>query len=294
MLKKLSCLLLALALLLSFAACGSKEPAATEPTAVPESLPTEAPYIFDIVELVNNENIIFTVTDYIPGEVEETLLITAHNLMDTELTLSIQNLSVNDVMYPDLEFSLLLPSEDAVAETFAISWNELQKMGITKVTKLEFTLYVTDAEDFSADPVLDQVLTLYPYGEEAVESYARPEYYEETVAADNDNCTIIVLNCGSADDGGYQALVYLQNKTDKTLSFFVDNAKLSGKDCDPLWSVDVAPGKHAVSVIHWEEGDLGRAGVTAVNSILLELRVIDADNWLSSPILKTDVEIRTN
>ena len=82
--KRIFAMLLALSLLLSFAACGKEDPVPTiaptappatnapetqepaeteEPTAAPTEAPTEAPQVENLV-LVDNENLTFTVTKF--------------------------------------------------------------------------------------------------------------------------------------------------------------------------------------------------------------------------------------
>lgn len=290
--RKIIAILLCFVLVLSFAACGSTEEApTTQPTTEPTTQPTEPPYVFDPVVLVDNEDICLTVTDYTPGMDNDCLSLEFQNKTDKKLQVSFKNTSINGLMFP-VAFSAFAAPKETITDTCFLSWEELQVTGIPSVSQFEFTVCVLDADNYAEDPLLEDTFCVYPYGEDKAVDFVRESTQNEITVVDNDSCTIIIMKTYPGENDDYKLTLYLQNKTDLTLSFTAEDAKLNGVDCDPLWILNVAPGKQAISVVTWETAALEKAGITTVENILLELRVSDADDWRANAIFTDEIEFK--
>lgn len=293
--KKILAMLLCLTLVLSLAACGTETPAPTEETQVDTEIdevtaPTEPPYVFEPVVLVDNETVTLTIADYTPGMDNDCMDIQVQNKTDKNLYVNFKDPSINGLMYPGASFSLLVAPKETLQEYCFLPWEDLQAMGIPSVTQFEFTVNVLDGENYAEDPLYTDTFTIYPYGEDKAEDWNFAAAQSDIVVVDNESCAIIILGAQPGYPDGYQVKLYLQNKTDMTLSFTAEDAKLNGKDCDPLWIIEVAPGKQAVSTVTWEASTLEKADISTVEKILLELRVSDADNWRASAIAEAEIE----
>jgi hypothetical protein len=96
---------------------------------------------------------------------------------------------------------------------------------------------------------------------------------------------MIVTGFETGSIWGFQAQVYLMNKTDNTLMFSIGDAAINGFMCDPFFAQSVAPGKQCVTEISWTKDSLEENGIKTVEKITLPIRVYDTENWLEDAIV---------
>ena len=102
--------------------------------------------------------------------------------------------------------------------------------------------------------------------------------YTKTLINNND-CTVKITGVDPNGFYGYTLDVYLENKTNTTLMFAVDDVSVNGYMCDPYFAETVAAGKKSNTEISWFESDFEDSGITTVNTIEFTLKVYDDDNW---------------
>lgn len=108
---------------------------------------------------------------------------------------------------------------------------------------------------------------------------------EETAEAAFDAIPLIVtdeysMTITSIDqDGlfGYTWNVLLENNTDQTLMFSLDDVSVNGIMCDPYWASSVAPGKKSNETVLWT--DLSDYGIDTPTIISGRLNIYDDDTW---------------
>lgn len=289
--KKFTSTTIAALLAASLTACGSTPATETQTTPV-TTAPTETTvettlpaFRFEKTVLADDENCTFTVT-----AIEEdnflgyTLKVFLENKTDKELTFSLSNVSVNGFMCDPFWASTVSAGMKA-NENIRFSQADFLTNGISQVTDIAFTLDVYDSNNWSADHLISENFSLFPMGEEAVRSYSRQPGENDIVLFDNENCAMIVTGCEPEDIWGYTVNVYLENKTDKTLMFTVQDAAVNGFMCDPVWAQTVAPGKRSNTAIRWLESDFQENGITEVSSISLPISVYDAGNWMAEYLI---------
>ena len=290
--KKISLLFLACLLVFSLAACGGSPAASSGTTAAPQdtSAPetgapdttaqTDAPEIpvFEEVVIVDDESCTFRITG-----IEEdslwgyTLKAYLENKTDLDLMFSLSDVSVNGFMCDPLwaaTVSAGMKSNEEIsfpAQSFTLN-------GITSVTDITFTLDIYDSSDWTADHLVSDTFTIYPQGEAAVQTHQRTPVEGELVLFDDGNCAMIVTGFDPDNIWGYTMNVYLENKTDKTLMFSVDDAPVNGFMCDPFWAETVAPGKRSNTAISWLEEEFETNGIANVESLTLPITVYDAND----------------
>lgn len=115
--------------------------------------------------------------------------------------------------------------------------------------------------------------------------------FEEIVLADNDDVKIIITNVVEDPVWGYTLQVYLENKTEKTLMFSLDETSVNGFMCDPFWAESIAAGKRSNSRICFSESEFEKNGIEAVEEITFTLRVYDYNDWTAEDVLNETITI---
>ena len=293
MIKKILSLLLAALMVISMAACGS-EPSNTESvppeapskqTEAPAPVETQAPVIFEETVIVDDENCTFTITaieyDSIWGY---TLKAYLENKTDKDLTFSFNDVSVNGFMCDPLWAATVTTGMKA-NESIYFYKDSFERNGIKEVTEIVFTLDVYDSNDWMADHLVSDVFSIYPMGEDAVQTYEWEPQDGDIVLFDNENCTMIITGFDPDNMWGYSMNVHLVNKTDKTLMFSINDAAVNGFMCDPFWAESVTAGHRSNTSITWFTSSLEEAGVTDVESLTFTVRIYDNDDWLAADLL---------
>lgn len=112
--------------------------------------------------------------------------------------------------------------------------------------------------------------------------------FEEITLFDTDAATMKVVGYEYDDTWGFTLKVFLENKTDKTLTFSVDEVSVNGYMIDPFWADEVAGGKKSNTEISWFEDDLKENGVETIEDIEMRVYVHDSEDW-SADYLVDDV-----
>lgn len=200
------------------------------------------------------------------------------NKTDQTLMYAIENASVNGVMCDPFWATEVA---GGMKENDDITWpsSTLENNDIERVTQVEFTFRVYPSDDWSADNVYEETLTVYPLGEENAETVGHTSSESDTVLFDNDTAQMIVTGYDPDNMWGYTVNVFLNNKTDRTLMFSVDDVSVNGYMCDPFWATDVAAGKSSNDDINFSSSDFESNGITDVNEIRMTVRVTDEETY---------------
>lgn len=93
--------------------------------------------------------------------------------------------------------------------------------------------------------------------------------FEEVVLVDNDYASVTLTNKyedTSMGEFGYEVTVV--NKTDdKNLLVAIDSASVDGVMNDPLWAVDITPGKTDYSKVYWYEENEENKNVKSLDDL---------------------------
>ena len=294
--KRMICLILALALVFTMAACGSKEePVVTTATEVtvetdeafaPETTETtEAtePETTEVVvadALVDNENVTFIVgaatTNAMAGmEVE----VTCVNKTQEKLVFSWNDVSVCGLMY-DPCWAVTVPAGETLVSRVEIDTYTLETMGIRSVDEVTFQLNVVSSENWMDAPYVAEFFTIYPTGLNAdtVVFPVREDLESQEVLVDDENMTFIIEYVEPLDLT-YVVRCYIENKTDGTIMTNWENVTVNGEAVDPFWTVLVAPGKGAYAQVVFNQSDLKSVGVETVEQIDFDLLAYRYDDW---------------
>ena len=296
--KRMICLILALAMILTLAACGKEEPVVTTATEVtveideavaPEETTeevtetTEAPVtVYETSEtvLVDNEYCTFTVGAVSDNELAGMQLeVTCVNKTQESLDFSWNNVSVCGMMY-DPMWTVTVPAGETVTGQVEIDTYALENMDIQAADEITFQLNVLSSENWMDAPYVQDYFTVYPTGLSAdtVIYPVREEVASEKVLVDDENLTFI------AEFVEEQALYYvvrcyIVNKTQETLMTTWENVMVNGLAVDPFWTALIAPGKSAYTQVQFVNSELQDLGIDTVEEIVFDLTAYSDADW---------------
>lgn len=301
--KRMTGIILTLALLLSLTACfGESTPTeaptvmpGTEPaadsTAAPTEAPTEAPAAnHDMGEMVivDDENCTFTITGIANNEhLGMQLEVFCENKTDRSLIFSWDSVSVCGVMY-DPFWGEEVAAGKKVNSTVDIDTYQLEQMGISSVDEVSFHLSVIDSENWMDEPFVNESFTVYPTGltAETVEYPAYQHKNGETIIVDNEDLTFIIENVDDEVSDFYTLRCYAANKTGRNLMLSWDGVSVNGFMVDPFWATVVTAGKQTYTEISFFRSDLEEQGIEEVTQIDFTLTAADYDDWEAAFILE--------
>lgn len=309
--KRVFALLLCVAMLLSFAACGSlKEeekpvptpaptiPSMAAPTEEPTAAPTEAPTEPAPVQTAP-ENLTIVDTDqaaFVLAKVETSdhmgmrLHVQCVNKTDRALTFSWDQVSVCGYMYDPGWFEEISAGK-TVTTAIDLDTYELEKMGILSVDEITFTLHILDSENWMEGPLVREVFTIYPTGLNAdtlilPQREANPS---QIIVAENEDLRFIIEWVDAENPAQYVVYVYAENRSDRNLMYTWDQVSVNGTSVNSFWTLTVAAGKRACSKVLFDRSELANLGIPDVSRIDFTLLVSDYDDWESDNLLEKTV-----
>ena len=234
----------------------------------------------DIV-LVDNQYVTVTAIKfgYTSSGGYEVDLYIVNKTSDTELSVSLDDVSINGVMIDPFYSTSVLAGK---SEFSTVSWSStaLNNNCVEDVTDIEANLTVDDANDWFADDIVDKIINIYPKGESAAIKYVRESQDTDIVLVDNEYVTVTVIKMGLDSYGSYKIDLCIVNKTsDIRLSVGTEDETINDFMMDPFYATSVAPGKVKFSTISWSSTALSNNGITEVEEIEFVLTVDDYDDW---------------
>ena len=197
---------------------------------------------------------------------------------DKTYMFSVESASING-LDADPFFATEVPAGKKSNETISFYAASLEEAGVTQYTDVKMSFRVYDSDDWSADPVAQETVEFYPYGEENAVQYVRAAQASDQVLVDDENATVIVTGFEMDDIFGYVGNLYIVNKTDKSIMVSVEDVSVNGYMIDPLFATQVEPGISKYSQMSWTEDDLTENGITEVTDIEFTLEIHDYDSW---------------
>ncbi|MBQ6582528.1 MAG: hypothetical protein IJH77_01735, partial [Mogibacterium sp.] len=91
---------------------------------------------------------------------------------------------------------------------------------------------------------------------------------------------------------GFDLSIFVENKTDKTIMFAVEDASVNGYMLDPFFATEVSPGKKENTEISWLKDDLEKNGIETVEEIELQIRAYDVEDWEADALIDDTFTIK--
>lgn len=299
--KRMICLILAMAMIVTLAACGGKETpvvttatevtveideaVATEPATEEVTETTEVPATVSPVTPVDNVLLDTDACTFSVGAVSVSemagmqVAVTCVNKTQESLDFAWSNVSVCGIMY-DPNWAITVPAGETVMSQVEIDTYALELMGIQSADEITFRLDVFSTENWMGEPYAENYMTIYPTGLNAdtVIYPVREVVTSEVVLVDDENLTFIAEYV-EQQDLYYVVRCYIVNKTQGTLMTSWENVSVNGQAVDPFWTALVAPGKSAYAEVKFADSELKGLGIDVVDTINFDLTAYDDADW---------------
>ena len=102
----------------------------------------------------------------------------------------------------------------------------------------------------------------------------------------DDRCSFSVTGTELNEHLGLQIHVLCENNSNRPLMFSWGNVSVCGFMYDPLWAVEVTPGKKVNSTIGIDTYALEKIGINSVDEISFTLTVRDSEEFMDAPIVE--------
>lgn len=284
--KRIIWIVLAMAMLL--AACGGADTPETTPGTVgtqnPETLaatqPTAKPAEFEEILVIDNDYCTVRITGLDPENMwGYTLEVNLENKTeDKTLMFTVDETAVNHVQTEAL-FAEEVAAGKKSNSSLVIMADELVENGVGDFTDIALTFRVYDSNDWMADDFAMETVHVYPFGQDRATAFSRDPQPTDQILADNEAVTVILTGCGHDGFWGYEARLFIVNKTDTTIMVSADEASVNGYMADPFYADSVGAGNCAFSSITWMDSVLEENGITDIENIEFVLRVYDENDW---------------
>ncbi|MDD2427768.1 MAG: hypothetical protein PHV73_06710 [Eubacteriales bacterium] len=261
-----------------------------------ETTVTEAdvapPVSFDELVVIDNEACSIKITAIDPdnmwGYTLKTLL--ENKTDDLSLMFSVERASVNGIDSDPFFASEVSAGMKANKEiNFMDSY--LKDNGID-FSNIELSFRVYDSDDWFADDIAKETAYVYPLGEENASTFVRESQPDDNIIVDDESARVTVTGYGYDDIWGYTVYLYLENMTDEPAMFSVDDVAVNGFMLDPFYAKEVGANKVTFSSISWSETAFEENGIEDVESINMNFRVYNSDDWLADDYVNVDVTLQ--
>jgi hypothetical protein len=233
--------------------------------------------------LLDSETCAFTVTNITVDDIwGYTFSVRCENRSDASQLFKIEDAACRGWLFsPDLTVSV--GAGGTKESQFNVWPKELTRCGLESLDELRIHLTVKDIANYSLEPFADEVLTVYPTGMTAADvtpAPAREAGATDALITDNDDFTFIV--CGRDEDNiwTYNLVLFIENKTERDLTFSWKDVAVNGAPTDALWFYYTVPaGLRACFPIYFDEDSMKAAGVEAIETVDFNLTVTPSDSF---------------
>lgn len=203
------------------------------------------------------------------------LKILIENNSTYDLTVQARNASVNGYMIETMLSADVAAGKKANDELI-FSATELEACGIETIADIEFAFHIFNTEDWNTylDTDLIQVKT------SAADSYVYT-YDDSGMTVYDENKLKIVAKGISEEDSffGPGLILYMYNSGDRSVSIQTRDVSINGFMVESIFSVDIMPGKHAVSSVTFMNSDLENNSITEITDLELSFHIFDSNTW---------------
>ena len=234
------------------------------------------------VTIVNDKTCTVTITS-LEGDATSgyTAGVEVVNHADVRLDVTMSNASLNGWMCDPYFSTTVAAGKTAVDKLEWDAWSlaDLPEVAQGDVDEVAFTVTARDADDWSADPLAEESVDLFPLGKDAVVDHAYQPAPTDVVVTDDKNVSYVITGVTGDAASGITMTGYVHNASSKPLSVSTDRESLDGLMCDASMYCVVDAGRSAVADLTWYADDLAilaqDAGLTEPTDIAFDLVLTD-------------------
>ena len=203
-----------------------------------------------------------------------TLKLKSTNKSNTrDFVVSLTHLSVNGYMQ-DGGYEVQVPAGQTVLGEILIPADALRTSGVSSVEELILYPLIYDPNvPMGQGDVVDGAFSFYPTGQTkgTVVYPVRQKTSTEQTFFDNGFGTMIILDAAMSDGDDLEVNCYLENKTDRFLSFAWADMTVNSAPVDTADDVVVAPGMRRYATISVPSAELSARGVTDPGEVAFKI-----------------------
>ena len=203
-----------------------------------------------------------------------TLKLKSTNKSNTrDFVVSLTHLSVNGYMQ-DGGYEVQVPAGQTVLGEILIHADALRTSGVSSVEELILYPLIYDPNvPMGQGDVVDGAFSFYPTGQTkgTVVYPVRQKTSTEQTFFDNGFGTMIILDAAMSDGDDLEVNCYLENKTDRFLSFAWADMTVNSAPVDTADDVVVAPGMRRYATISVPSAELSARGVTDPGEVAFKI-----------------------
>lgn len=278
-----------LLLSISLTACGGGTESSNAENGNSDSLQQDANSVdapvqeevdFENVIVVDNSECSIKITGIDPDNMwGYTLNVNLENKSaDKTYMFSVSDAAINGVQSDPFFATEVAAGKKANAD-ISFSDSTLEDNGITVFTDIELSFRVYDSNDWTVEAVAEETTHIYPHGADEATTFVREPQSSDEILIDNEYVTATIIGYEEEGTWGYTVNLFLQNKTDATAMFSVDEASVNGYMADPFYATSVGAGKCAFSSMSWSDTTFEENDITSVEEIEFKFRAYNGDDW---------------
>ncbi|MBP5750944.1 MAG: DUF4878 domain-containing protein [Firmicutes bacterium] len=199
------------------------------------------------------------------------------NKTDKDLTFRLEDLVVNGWYVGGSLYQDVAAGKSAVGD-LDIWASDMETIGLENPDKVTAQVQVYNEEEWWDDIyMVDEPVTFYPteLADSDITVPERPAASDEIVLADDDNFTMILVDNGTGEWGGFNIRAYIKNKTDKPIYVDWEDVSMNGFMIDPYCGMTIPAGQQAMNEISFAVNEMEEAGIETVENIEFTLQVSD-------------------
>lgn len=287
--KRILSLMLALLMVISITACSKNEtknhnpvtPNIENPDIQPDE--TKAPSVISVPEDATISETVVLDSDGVKVTVKELstegfmgpeLKLLIENNSGKDLTFQSRNISVNGYMVQTI-MSVDVADGKKANDSMILMSSELELCGITTIADIEFSLHIFSSDDWETYLDSPQIQLKTSAAEGFVYSF---DDGGELVYEEND---IKIVVKGVTDDSfmGSDIVLYMENNSDRFVTVQTRDVSINGFMVNPIFSCEIAPGKHAVDTITILSSELEENGISKIETAELSFHIFESGSF---------------
>lgn len=200
---------------------------------------------------------------------------------------SVNGYMINGSMYEEV------PAQSSKEGTINFSSQHFEEAGITAMDEVTLSIRGNISGNWDDDGLLvNEEFTFYPTGKspEDLKSLPREPQSGDEVVLDENGLKVVVIGLKPDHFMGQELKFYIENNSDRNLSFIRSDFVANGKAIDGIGAESVAAGKKLYSSVYFFTDNLESNGIKEIKKLKFNVKIIDANDWFADPILSKTCE----
>ena len=193
------------------------------------------------------------------------------NNSSKSVTIQARDTSVNGYMIEPM-LSVDVPSGKSTNDSLTLLSSDLQLAGITTIADIELVFHIFETESwdsiFDSDTVRIETSASNEY-QYTFNNSGNRVYHEKGIE-------IVVKGLASKDSlFGKEIIIYIHNESNTNITIQARDTLINGFMVDPVFSCDVAAGKHAVDTITFMDSELEKNGIQTIENVEITFHIFN-------------------